>query len=240
VPKSSDFKSLSFLLSVFTRETSLRVGKLLPFLLTRCGDILNGEPVTYPTITKGPVTLPLLSLSDVGKNKRLQVSPGRVDLFLEDKREIAVDVMESWFAWSIDFFLDYLRETTANVNRVACVVTRVAPDATPALTLARHLCQDRWLKGPLNRPENFELHAHKTFPLQGLFEINSWFRCKTALLGETPQSGRVVPNAIMVEQDFNSLADQEASVSTESIKTFFEVAPSEFYKVLEKYFPDEN
>src|SRR5207237_1331542 len=54
-------------------------------------------------------------------------------------------------------------------------------DTHPALSLAKHFCQQRWLDGPLNRPGDFEMHTHKRFRLDDLFEINSWFRCKTGI-----------------------------------------------------------
>ena len=117
---------------------------------------------------------------------------------------------------------------------------RVAHDGNPPVTMSKHFCQQRWIDGPLNRPGDFQLHAHKRFRLDDLFEINSWVRCRsvTVHLGEPkPNSGY---NHIMIEHDFNSLAEDSETreISNDQIFQFFEIAPHEMGRVLRLYFPE--
>jgi hypothetical protein len=89
------------------------------------------------------------------------------------------------------------------------------------------------LKGPLNRPSDFEVHAAKRFDLLEGLPINSWFRCKTALMGEQRQA------IVLVEQDFNTLAEEldERDFNAEKRRQFFGRVPDEFRQVLDLYFP---
>src|SRR5439155_246748 len=112
---------------------------------------------------------------------KLQAAPVRLDIIREEENITDGDVDE-FLRWATELGLGYIRSTEGKASRIACIATRVAPDANPAKTLAEHFCQPRWLKGPLNRPGDFEVHAHKRFRLDELFDINSWFRCKTGSL----------------------------------------------------------
>jgi hypothetical protein len=136
----------------------------------------------------------------------------------------------------IDQFHGLELRTRASVGRLAAVVRRIAMDRMPAATLSRHFCRDRWLASPLNRPSDFELHASKRFDLPNSFRVNSWFRCKTAevVMERAP--------AILVEQDFNTLAEELESrdYGPEQITHFFSpTLMAEFDKVLGLYFPKE-
>ena len=102
--------------------------------------------------------------------------------------------------------------------------------------LARHFCKDRWDKAPLNRPENFELHAHKKFALGTDFEVNSWARSKTGKLAGDGDDKLI----ILFEQDINTLAEgtAERDFSKAEIKKFFGAVASELDSILELYYPE--
>jgi hypothetical protein len=103
--------------------------------------------------------------------------------------------------------------------------------------LARHFCRDRWLTAPLNRPESFELHAHKRYtpPTLPHFVINSWIRAKTGHLGQEPERIPIV----LVEQDLNTIPEEASSrdFSASDITDFLRTVPPELESILLLYFP---
>jgi hypothetical protein len=121
------------------------------------------------------------------------------------------------------------------------VVQRFLPEEDPGRALARHFCREELLsqdpKGPLNRPENFELHAHKTYEMAG-FRINSWVRCKTGTLAIGDSGQRI----LFVEQDLNTLADAIAQKEYDlpAVAHFFETAATEVDAILRRYFPSRT
>jgi hypothetical protein len=105
----------------------------------------------------------------------------------------------------------------------------------PGLFLARHFCKDRWDKAPLNRPENFELHAHKKFTLASGFEVNSWARSKTGKLSGDGDEKLIV----LFEQDLNTLAEEASTRNfcEAEIKKFFGAVATELDSILGLYYP---
>ena len=103
------------------------------------------------------------------------------------------------------------------------------------MLLAKHFCKDRWYKAPLNRPENFELHAHKRFTLASDFAVNSWARSKTGKLSGDGEEKTVV----LFEQDLNTLAEEapKRDFGEVEIKKFFGAAATELDSILDLYYP---
>jgi hypothetical protein len=124
----------------------------------------------------------------------------------------------------------------AFIGRLAVVVHRTAEDPAPALTIARHYFQERWLKAPLNRPQELEIHAHKVFDLRPELPVNSWVRIRTA--------HRLENNApvIVFEQDINTLEEERMGrrFSAEGISGFYQAAAGELSVILDLYFPANN
>jgi hypothetical protein len=124
---------------------------------------------------------------------------------------------------------------------LALVLNRFQRHDTPGRAIAAHFCRPELLsnepnrKGPLNRPENFELHAHKSYTLEG-FSVNSWVRCKT---GRIERAGEGQP-IVLVEQDINTLAERlgEERFTPESIERFHRAAAAELGQILTLYFPE--
>ncbi|MCI0342462.1 MAG: hypothetical protein L0216_15200 [Planctomycetales bacterium] len=129
-----------------------------------------------------------------------------------------------------------VRRSKSTVGRLATVVTRIAEHETPGLFLARHFCKSRWDAAPLNRPEGFELHAHKSYKLPSGLKINSWVRNRTVQIVAPDQSERA---AVSVEQDLNTLAEEANSSAFDErgIRSFFELAIPEFDAILKLYYP---
>jgi hypothetical protein len=93
----------------------------------------------------------------------------------------------------------------------------------------------------LNRPESFEIHAHKSYVL-GALTVNSWFRAKSGIMIGTDKARLPI---ILVEQDLNTV---QQNLDTEPVKTaelgpsatdaFFRGCPEELDVILSLYFPD--
>ena len=113
---------------------------------------------------------------------------------------------------------------------MAAVVTRVAKHEEPGKFLARHFCKDRWKTAPLNRPEEFALHAHKKFRLGDKIDVNSWVRNEAA----TMSIDNVTHRAVLVLQDLNTLAEpaDKADLSRDDVIRFYELVCIEPDKIL--------
>ncbi len=123
----------------------------------------------------------------------------------------------------------------AYINVHIALATRFSPHETPGLFLARHFCQNRWDKAPLNRPENFELHAHKRFTLANGFTVNSWARSKTGRVSGDGDEKLVV----LFEQDLNTIGEEapERDFSEAEVKKFFGASATELDSILRLYYP---
>ena len=133
----------------------------------------------------------------------------------------------------------YQEAAGTRVARLAAVVSRMCIIEEPGLALSRHFCQEKWWAAPLNRPENFELHAHKVFQLAGWIQVNSWVRNKTGAL--TSNAGPARP-IVLVEQDVNTLLEEqkERQFTAAEMTRFFQDVTPELDRILYLYFPDEE
>jgi hypothetical protein len=219
--------------------------------LTEFEATFDGEPATFPSLPSVPSEarqlpqaireMPQVILKSADGKLSLRAGPARIDIVREDD-PISDAGTADFFRLATQLGLAYLRVHQGKASRIACVLQKVLPDQAPANTLSRHFCQARWIEKPFDRPGDFELHAHKRYRLDNLFEINSWVRCKTAILAKSGQPPAAIPDLILVEQDFNSLAAETETreLSTEEIRQFFEIAPQEMRRVLELYFPEDD
>lgn len=231
---AKDFDLVECQVTLFTPALQFLPNKVLVALLEEWGEVFNGDPIVIPASPNLPPGVPRLTLMSKDSRYRIQASAARVDLFRVKDGELC---LPEHLDWTLGVLFRYLGVTNGGVNRVAAVLKRAAALEDPAKLLAGHFCKEKWLHGPLNRPQEFELHAHKVFKLPNSVAINSWFRCKTVTLVDPPEQ-----RAALVEQDFNTLA-QEAEgreFSEAEIREFFASAPPEFDKVLSMYFPEES
>jgi hypothetical protein len=93
------------------------------------------------------------------------------------------------------------------------------------------------MTAPFNRPEAFEIHAHKRFKM-GEFLVNSWVRCKSAIASSASEMQPIV----LVEQDINTLAEDVPSkvFRKAEIEAFFAKVSTEARTILNLYFPKVN
>jgi len=233
---AENFRLIGCQTVIYTPGLNFRTTTISGHLMSGWADRFNGEPLLIPTMEDAPPSVPRLVLKSSDSKYRLQAGPTRLDLFWEATSDTDVLDTGSHLQFSTEVIRHYLEVTRASVGRLAAVLKRIATNDAPAMTLARHFCRDRWLAGPLNRPSDFQLHARKCFDLPNSFRVNSWFRCKTA------QVGKERAPAILVEQDFNTLAEELESrdYGPEQIGAFFSpTLIAEFDRVLELYFPKE-
>ena len=132
-----------------------------------------------------------------------------------------------------DVFRAYVDSYPSRITRLGAVVRRVAVHDSPGMFLARHFCKEQWEKQPLNRPESFELHAHKTYMLKSGLKVNSWVRNKSALQVVDKQA------VVVVEQDINTVEGTDRALTADDIGSYFQLTPAEFDRILGLYYPSE-
>jgi hypothetical protein len=242
MPTWKDFSLSRLRAGIFYDPMRVNASQFLASFLPEHADILDKAPQIFPGIDEllpggVPPDLPLITL--VGSTGyRLQVSQVRTDVYREQTNE--ADPFSTEVLRDLVSFLDKLADfTDVAVNRMTAICTRyvVLPDA--ATTLCRKFCHERWThnKAALNRPQHFELHAHKVFEIPGPFEVNSWIRHKagalTGLRGD--QEG------ILLEQDFNTAAKTPPPTYSASQRAqFFDEASRQLDEVVQLYYPEEQ
>lgn len=224
--------------SIFTPDEEISAAKLLGNLVPRWLSRFDADPVVIPATEGIPREVPRMILSSTSGNWRCEIASMRINLFWRRTNTTTTEpTLAEFYAEVTRMLNEYTEYLQARVGRLAAVLNRFAPHSTPGLFLAQHFCKDRWSAAPLNRPENFELHAHKHFRLDNEFEVNSWVRNKTGILsGEHPQP------IVLVEQDLNTLADdaKERRFTSEEIARFFVASSNEFDSILRLYYPEEG
>jgi len=183
-----------------------------------------------------PPDIPRLIMSSQDKKFKLELSPARMNLLryvrsLEDEINVSTLV-----GFAKEISETYLQITKAIVGRMAILLARYVEEPNPGKALSKHFCKKEWThEQPFNRPENFEIHAHKRFNLSD-FRVNSWVRCKTGKLS-MPNSDQ--QNIILVEQDINTLHEDmgKKEYKIKDIVNFWKVSMKELDKILDFYYP---
>lgn len=240
VPAADQFRILRCQVSFYTPGMGqFKANRTLAWLLSQYMHVFDGDSATVPVPEAVPasIEIPRIILKSIDGKHRLHCGPAKFDLVLETDC-ISDAEFSSFLNQAAGIGSAYLKKFQLDAGRIACVVNRAFNDSNPAATLSTHFCKDEWIKGPLNRPEDFELHAHKTFRYRDLFTINSWMRCSCAFLND--DDGKVTPQrVILVRQDFNSLSEElnDRSFTDEELNVFLSGVPEEMLKVLDLYFP---
>jgi hypothetical protein len=229
--KAFDIAECQFVL--FTPGLQFSVPRILASMLPVTGGLYDADPVVLPNTDELPPEVPRIILSSRDGQHRMQASAVRFDVFRRALPEHPGPTLTEALSTCLPIISSYVKATNAVVERLAVVLKRIAPVDEPAKLLARHFCKEQWLQGPLNRPQQFELHAHKVFEVPGSVKVNSWFRIKTAIL-KLPQPSP----GILVEQDFNTLKEEAHECKQEEIENFFRSVIPAFDEVLELYFPN--
>src|SRR5262245_4452397 len=79
--RSSAFRLLSYQAVAFYPSLKLSIRKILPALLEQIGDVLDGEPLTFPLplAEELPAELPRIIFQNKSGSLRFDVSPLRAD-----------------------------------------------------------------------------------------------------------------------------------------------------------------
>lgn len=230
------FRLASCQATLFTPDEEISTTKLLDDVVHRWKGRFDAAPVIIPAGEDIPREDPRIILSSTSGNWRCEIAPMRINLFWRrTDTATAEPTLFEFYAEATRMLNEYREFLNARVGRVAAALNRFVEHATPGLFLARHFCKDRWSSAPLNRPENFELHAHKRYRLAGEFEVNSWVRNKTGTVSGEPSHPIVV-----VEQKLDTLAEDSdrRRFSAEEIARFFGECSYVLDSILWLYYPE--
>ncbi len=234
---ASSFELASCQATVFTPDGDLAVSKVMKDLYPSLATLFDGEPTILPLAPEGaPPEIPRIILKSTSQEWQCEFSPARVNVYWRRAKTTATCVvLGDFFEKATSILLQYAAQLSPRFERLAALTTRFSVYEEPGLFLARHFCKDRWDKAPLNRPENFELHAHKRFPLASGFMVNSWARSKTGKLSGDGEEKRIV----LFEQDLNTLAEEAPAkgFGEAEVKSFFGAVATELDSILELYYP---
>ena len=224
--------------TLFTPEAEVSSARLLSRLLPRWADVFDGEPIVMPLPDGIPKEIPRAILQSRSGEWRCECASGRLNLYWKQPSPTAPgQSLQAIYRRFIPLLEQYFEFIDSRVGRLAGVVNRYSIHESPGRFLAAHFCKERWLKAPFNRPENFELHAHKKFQMAA-FEVNSWVRNRTGILA-AEGTGQAI---ILVEQDLNTLAEQQdqRAFPMNEIRGFFEAAVHSFDEILALYYPSHD
>jgi hypothetical protein len=235
--QANDFHLASCQATLFTPDADVSASLLMRELLPKWGDRFDGDPVMMPSLEGLPIEVPRIILESKSHEWRCEIALARVSIF---QRKVSQDgedlVLANFYSDASQMLAEYASTAKPRVARLAALVNWFAVHDAPGLLLARHFCNEQQLSGPMNRPENFELHAHKRYALLDTM-VNSWVRNKSGriLLGTEP--GPIV----VVEQDLNTLAEEadSRSFNEQQFRAFFEMVPNELVHILQLYYPTE-
>jgi len=234
---ASNFELASCQASVFTPDGGFSAAKIVKLFYAQQEALFDANPTVLPIPEDAPIEIPRVILESASHEWKCQLSPARADVIWARTKSTQTTLQPgAFFRKAGDVLIQYTDVLATRVGRVAGLVTRFAEHEEPGKFLARHFCQTRWNEKPLNRPENFELHAHKKFVLAGEFRVNSWVRNKTGVLaGEGAQKP-----IVLFEQDINTLAEEAAdrSFQNEEIERFLVAIAAEVDVILRYYFPE--
>jgi hypothetical protein len=223
---------------LFTPDEEVSAPKLVKTLLPKWMERFDADPVILPHQEGMPREIPRLILRSRTDAWRCEIASARINIVWQrPKVDMATPSINSFYEAAVRLLSDYYRLLECRVGRLAAVLRRYAPNQFPGVYLAEHFCKEKWLDKPFNRPENFELHAHKRFLLGEKFEVNSWVRNKTGNLSSEKDKQPIV----LVEQDLNTPSEpvQDTSFTEAEINEFFPSVVPEFDAILRLYYPEE-
>lgn len=225
----------------FYNDLRLRTSTVLPRLLASLGADLDGDPISLPIPIEAPKEVPRVILANKDQTLRLDISLARADFRWEYKNQCTPVDLSHFCTLSLRAFSVFSEATETFPGRVALIVRRFQPQDFPGKALAEHFCKpallsnDPKIKGPFNRPDNFELHAHKVFKL-GDLSVNSWVRAKSGFMLE--EDNQTKTPGIIIEQDINTLAEtlSEDEYKNPELSRFLAESSQEFDTILKTYF----
>jgi len=231
---SSKFKISILQATIFTPDHDFTTSQVMSKFYPKITDVFDADPEVVPDVVGFPLEVPRITIKNKLKSFRLEIAPVRINFFGRAIKEDS-DQLDDFFKKAINLFCQFYDIIECRIGRLAAVRTVYLQHDNPGIFLARHFCKDIWDEAPLNRPENFELHAHKVYNFEDIFRVNSWARSKTGHLTTKEKKSRI----LLFEQDINTLAEEagKKSFNTDGVKKFFSAVTSEFQNILNLYFP---
>jgi hypothetical protein len=231
----TSFRPLGLHISAFAGDEEFVPHRMLRRVLGRWADVYDGNQIALPVSDAIPREAPLVQWVTKDETERLDVSRTRINLVqvVRDDRPLNPEDAARYLT---ERLVAILEADETPVGRLAAVLQSVAEPTSPAAEVARHFFKERWLEGPLNRPKELEVHAHKVFRLREDLDVNSWVRVRTAELIDTK-----IP-VVSLEQDINTLeeARRHRQFLPGEVKEFFDSAVKEFVTIQELYFPSAS
>lgn len=235
-PRAEEFSTVGVQATLFTPGASVVPNEVAKRLIGGAWvDHFDGDPVMLPSDPGIPREIPKVILRDKRGIWHAEIADARVSIkWRWGELSTAPDDLEAVFRQSAARLEEYRSAFSPRVGRLAAVTQRFVLNDAPGLTLASHFCREEQREGPLNRPENFELHAHKVFTFAD-FTVNSWVRNKTARISSAGSKR----HGILVEQDLNTLAEQATSrdFEVDEVTRFFSTVGQELRSILALYYP---
>ena len=241
MPSASDFVLASCQATLFTPVAEVSAVRLLTKLLPDWGDRFDADPLVLPLPEAAPREVPRLMLHSRSEEWKCEIASGRMNLIWQKTvRATEPSSLAERYGMLIPLLAQYAAALESRVGRLAAVTSRYMEHTSPARFLASHFCKEQWLPAVLNRPDDFELHAHKVFLLAGRFQVNSWVRNKTGVLS-LPGDEAQRP-IVLAEQDLNTLAEEQAtrSFSADETAAFFRASAAGFDDALRLYYPPDG
>lgn len=193
-------------------------------------NVFDGDPTVLPSGQKLPIDVPKLSVASADESWRLQIGASRAEILWQNAGHDAPMVPRAFSEVCNETFAEYLGVSDELVvKRLAFVTRRFSVVANPAREIASYFVRDEILGGPLNRPNEIQINAHKVYKPPHLPELNSWIKWRN---GFVKQSGEPV---VTIEHDLNTLAETEATFDSQQMTNFFANAPHEADNILHYY-----
>lgn len=199
--------------------------------------MFDGDPTLLPSGQNLPVEVPKLTLSSTDERWRLQIGTSRAEVMWQRSDDSLTISAEEFADVSTRTLREYLSSSEELVvSRMAFVTRRFALISNPASEIASYFFRDAVLQGPLSRPNEIQLNAHKVYSPAGMPTLNSWVKWRN---GYVKQSGQTV---VTVEHDLNTLAEPSQVFGLSDISDFLTRAPREANSILAYYlsFPRQS
>lgn len=245
MPTLSDFTTVELQASVFTAGINFRTAKALPVLLQACPQRFTKIVHASDLPPNAPPEFPQVIIQSEDARYKAQAGPARLDLFWLRQAPEDILVLREHLTSCSEVIGRYLEAMQGWSRRLGCILNRVALDANPAATLARHFFKDDLVRkgGPIESPSEFEVSSAKQYTLKNSFPVNSWVKFKSVLvlgpaLGAGKSQGRP---AMLAQQDINTKDETtDSRFTADQISHFFDTMPEEFDEIMRLYFPGET
>jgi len=234
--EASEFGIASVQTVLFTPDVSaFTPQRVLADIIGPYGGRYNGPVTSIPLPDGAPPYLPRVLLQSVDNAWRLTAAVGRMDstwistTAVEPSHELGRLVGEC-----SRVLVEYAERNTFPIGRMALIVARAVQIYNPAQLLIDSFCSEDAGRTRFNNSRAFEIHNHKVYAVPEVnYEINSWMRCRTALVLNEP--------GIAVEQDINTLEEELNTrvFDSDMLHDFYIRTQHEADVIMELYFPRE-